>query len=131
MPSASRSLARLAALLLAAGLAIPAAAQKKKPPAHPLDLNRATATQLEQVPGIGPTTAQAILRFRTRSGPFRSVDDLLSLQGIGRKRFARIRPYLTVEPATPEERQKSGSEKKQGPKTQKGKPVPAAPRRPP
>jgi competence ComEA-like helix-hairpin-helix protein len=131
MPSARRRFAGLAGLLLAAALANPAAAQKKKPPAHPLDLNRATAAQLEQVPGVGPSTAQAIVRFRSRSGPFRSVDDLLALQGIGRKRLARMRPYLTVEQETPGERRKAGSEKKRRPETKKGKPAPTAPRRVP
>jgi competence ComEA-like helix-hairpin-helix protein len=109
--STRRLFAGFAGLLLAAGLAATAAAQKKKPPAHPIDLNRATAAQLERVPGIGPSTAQAILRFRKKSGPLRSVDDLLSVRGIGRKRLERMRPYLTVAPARPAGKQKEATEK--------------------
>jgi comEA protein len=72
------------------------AAQKKNPPAHPLDLNSATIEQLEQVPGIGPKTAQAIVDFRRKSGAFRHVDDLLAIKGISQRKMEMIRPYVTV-----------------------------------
>ncbi|HYL09611.1 MAG TPA: helix-hairpin-helix domain-containing protein [Candidatus Acidoferrales bacterium] len=85
------------ALLLAA----PAIA-KKHPPAQPLDINLATAEQLQQVPGIGPKTAEAIVHMRETSGPFRRVDDLLAIHGIGKKKYRMMRPYLTVRlPAAP------------------------------
>jgi competence protein ComEA len=58
----------LGLLMLAAG-----APAKKVPPARPVDLNSATAAELEEVPGIGPSTAQAIIAFRTKSSPFRRV----------------------------------------------------------
>lgn len=74
----------------------PPAFSKKIPPAAPLDLNSATAAQLEQVPGIGSTTAQAIVRFREKSGPFRRVEDLLAIRGISPQKLARLRPYVTV-----------------------------------
>lgn len=71
---------------------------KKIPPKSPLDLNTATATQLQQVPGIGPKMAEAIVHMRETSGPFRRVDDLLAIRGIGKKKYRLIRPYLTVRP---------------------------------
>src|SRR5262249_26085089 len=46
-------------------------------PDHPLDLNTATVDDLDLLPGIGPTTAQAIVDYRTEHGSFRTVDDLL------------------------------------------------------
>jgi competence ComEA-like helix-hairpin-helix protein len=70
----------------------------KKLPAKPIDLNRATLAQLEELPGIGPSRARAILEFRQKNGPFEHVTDLLALPGIGRKRFDRLRPYLIVVP---------------------------------
>lgn len=84
------------ALLLAA----PAIA-KKHPPAQPLDINSATAEQLQEVPGIGPKTAEAIVHMRETSGPFRRVDDLLAIRGIGKKKYRMMRPYLTVRPLAP------------------------------
>jgi competence ComEA-like helix-hairpin-helix protein len=80
-------------------------AQTKQPPAHPLDLNFATAEQLQQVPGIGPKTAEAIVNFRQKSGPFRRVEDLLAIKGISQSKLDRMRPYLKVTP--PPQRQKS------------------------
>ncbi len=98
MLTARRRIAAVAVLLLAGALSIFAAPRKKPPPSHPIDLNRASAAELERVPGIGPATAKAILEFRQKSGPFHSVDDLLSVRGIGPKKLARMRPYLTVGP---------------------------------
>ena len=70
----------------------------KKLPSKPIDLNRATLKQLEELPGIGPAKAHAILEFREKSGPFERVTDLLALPGIGRKRFDKLRPYVIVIP---------------------------------
>lgn len=84
-------------LLFLAGLLFAAAAPaKKKPPSTPLDLNSATPEQLEQLPGIGPTAAQAIVNFRTKSGPFRRVEDLLAIRGISQRKLDQIRPYVMV-----------------------------------
>lgn len=62
----------------------------------PLDLNFATIEQLEALPGIGPSLAQAIVDERERRGGFRRVDDLLAVRGIGEKRFADLRDLVTV-----------------------------------
>jgi comEA protein len=69
---------------------------KKKPPAHPINLNAADAIELQQVPGIGPSTAQKILDTRKSYGAFKSVDDLLAIKGIGPKKLEKMRKYLTV-----------------------------------
>jgi competence protein ComEA len=62
----------------------------------PVDLNTATVDQLEALPGIGPTIAAAIVEHRDRSGPFRSVDDLLDVAGIGPSRLEQLRELVTV-----------------------------------
>ncbi len=74
---------------------------KKQPPAKPLDLNTSTVEQLQQLPGIGPTTAKAIVRFREKSGPFRRVEDLLVIRGITKAKLEKLRPYITVSPPPP------------------------------
>jgi competence protein ComEA len=65
-------------------------------PSAPLDLNSATQAQLEALPGIGPSLAQAIIQERDREGGFHSVDDLRRVRGIGDVRFAQLRPLVTV-----------------------------------
>ena len=69
---------------------------KKKPPAKPVNINTATSEELQQVPGIGPATAEKILQMRKSYGAFKSVDDLLSIRGLGPKRLEKMRKYLTV-----------------------------------
>lgn len=61
-----------------------------------LDLNTATADQLEELPGVGPSTASAILDYRKEHGRFRSVDELLEVRGIGPSKFAALRSKVTV-----------------------------------
>jgi competence protein ComEA len=75
-----------------------ARADTKNPPAHSIDLNTATAEQLQQVPGIGPSTAKAIVNFRQKSGPFRKIEDLLAIKGVSKARLEKMRPYLTIGP---------------------------------
>jgi competence protein ComEA len=65
-------------------------------PSGPLDLNTATLEQLDALPGVGPTTAQAIIDERERRGGFRSVDDLLDVRGIGPAKLDAIRDLVTV-----------------------------------
>jgi len=70
---------------------------KKKPPPHPVNLNTASAAELQQVPGIGPATADKILQARKSYGSFKSVDDLQAIKGIGPKKLEKMRKYLTVD----------------------------------
>jgi competence ComEA-like helix-hairpin-helix protein len=69
---------------------------KKKPPLHPVNLNAASSSELQQVPGIGPATAEKILQARKSYGRFKSVNDLEAIRGIGPKRLEKMRKYLTV-----------------------------------
>jgi competence protein ComEA len=66
------------------------------PPSTPLDLNTATAEQLDALPGVGPSTAAAIVEHRTEHGRFRSVEELLEVRGIGPAKLASIRSKVKV-----------------------------------
>ena len=74
---------------------------QKQPPAKPIDLNAATIKELEELPGVGPVTAQRILDARQKSGRFRRIEDLLAIRGISSKRLEALRPYVTVSPPPP------------------------------
>ncbi|UUZ96181.1 helix-hairpin-helix domain-containing protein [Paenibacillus sp. P25] len=64
-----------------------------------LNLNRATASQLEEPPGIGASRAKAILEPRERlGGSFARVEQLLEVKGIGSKMLEKLKPHITVEP---------------------------------
>jgi competence protein ComEA len=65
-------------------------------PGQLIDLNTATPEDLDALPGVGPATAKAIVDHRTQNGPFRSVDDLLDVRGIGPAKLDAIRGLVTV-----------------------------------
>ena len=65
-------------------------------PSGPVDLNEASASELEQLPGIGPATAAAIVEYREQTGPFGAVDDLLDVPGIGPAKLDAVRDAVTT-----------------------------------
>ena len=73
-----------------------AAGGGKAPAGGPVDLNTATAEQLDALPGVGPATSRAILAYRTSHGRFRSVTELLEVPGIGPAKLEALRPLVKV-----------------------------------
>jgi competence protein ComEA len=63
-----------------------------------VNINTADETQLTALQGIGPTKAKAITQYRQEHGPFKSVDDLKKVSGIGEKTLAALKPFITVGP---------------------------------
>lgn len=61
-----------------------------------VNLNTATQAELESVTGIGPSRAKAIVEYRKANGPFKKVDDLVNLPGIGPKSMDQLRPQLSI-----------------------------------
>lgn len=81
--------------------------QKEKPSADPaqasgkrpavvLDINQATEEDFAKLPGVGPELARRIVAHRRKHGPYRRVEDLLAIRGIGLKKWRALRPYLRV-----------------------------------
>ena len=76
----------------------PGAAQAAASAKPAINLNTATVEQLESLPGIGPKTAERIVEYRTKSGPFKRIEELMNVKGIGEKSFLKLKPLITVPP---------------------------------
>jgi competence protein ComEA len=61
-----------------------------------VNINTASAEELETLPGVGPAMAQKILEYRKANGPFKRVEELLNIKGIGEKSFQRMKDKVTV-----------------------------------
>ena len=77
----------------------PAAPDAAGRSAGPLDLNRATVADLDQLPGIGQVLAERIVARRTEAGPYTAVEELREVTGIGAKLYSQIAPLVTVGPS--------------------------------
>ncbi len=87
------------ALILCLGLVLApvAMAQKSKSAStEKVNLNTATAEQLQTLPGIGPSLAKTIIEHRTKNGKFNKVEELLNVKGIGEKKFQQIKDRLVI-----------------------------------
>lgn len=82
-------------LALSAGSAMAGKPVLKKEITGVVNVNTATAQQLDQLPGIGPKAAKLIIELRAKS-PFAKVDELRKVRGIGAKKMEKLRPHVTV-----------------------------------
>jgi comEA protein len=84
---------------------LPAAAQspstarasaKGSPSTGVVNINTASANDLEGLPGIGAKTAARIVEYRQKNGPFKKIEELMNVQGIGEKNFLKLKPQISV-----------------------------------
>jgi len=109
----SRTMLPVAALVVLLGTQSPSLAQNRPATrsavpavAGTVNINTASAAEFEALPGIGAKTAQRIVEYRQKNGPFKKIEDLMNIRGIGEKNFLKLRPQLTVA-AQPAERSAS------------------------
>ena len=96
----------LAAILIGFGAWPPLNADAQRAPKPPaaakpassdaINLNSATASQFADLPGIGVKTAELIVQYRVKNGPFKKIEEIMNVRGIGEKSFLRIRDRITV-----------------------------------
>ena len=79
-------------------VATPKAASGAATLSAPININTATAEELDRLPGIGPSIAQAIIDYRTQNGPFKTIEGINEVKGIGDALFAKIKGSITVGP---------------------------------
>ena len=80
----------------------PAAAGAK--PASPavVNINTASATEIATLPGVGAKMAARIIEYRQKNGPFKKIEELMNVRGIGEKNFLKLKPQITVAPSKTE-----------------------------
>ena len=95
----------LSLVALTALLASPAQAQRTRTrtidqaaakPTVQVNLNTATVADLQGLPGVGAKVAARIVEYREKQGPFKRIEELMNVQGIGEKSFLKLRPQITV-----------------------------------
>jgi competence ComEA-like helix-hairpin-helix protein len=65
-------------------------------PTAVVNLNSASAAQIADLPGIGVKTAELIVQYRVKNGPFKKIEEIMNIRGVGEKSFLRIKDRLTV-----------------------------------
>jgi comEA protein len=93
--------ARIACILaLCLGLVFSSVSVMAQKSSHPstekINLNSATVEQLQTLPGVGPATAKAIVEYRTKSGKFNRIEEIINVKGIGEKKFQKIKDRLVL-----------------------------------
>ena len=64
-----------------------------------VNINTASVKELDALPGIGARTAALIVEYRQKNGPFKKIEELMNVRGVGEKSFLKLKPQLTVAPA--------------------------------
>jgi comEA protein len=67
-----------------------------------INLNTATATQIATLPGIGPKTADLVVQYRQKNGPYKKIEEIMNVRGVGEKSFLKLKSRLTVTPSKAE-----------------------------
>lgn len=76
------------------------AAEASQPAAGVVNINNASSEQLQLLPRVGPALAERIIEFREANGPFRAVDEIVAVKGIGESSFEKLEPFIVTSGAT-------------------------------
>ena len=94
---------RLAIVSLLAVISSPSGAQTSHPASSKaaattaiVNINTASASDLEALPGIGAKTAARIVEYRQKNGPFKKIEELMNVRGVGEKNFLKLKPQITI-----------------------------------
>ncbi len=90
----------LSCLVIAIVLSAAAGAADDQQPNGVVNINNASAEELQLLPRVGPALAGRIIEFREANGPFRSVDEIIAVKGIGERSFEKLKPYIVTSGAT-------------------------------
>jgi competence protein ComEA len=106
----------LGTFIVAASVDVAAQAKAARPkPAPtvstPVNLNTATASDLQSLPGVGAATARLIIEHREKNGGFKKVEELMNIKGIGEKSFLKLKPMVTVAPQKAERQDDTGRDR--------------------
>jgi competence protein ComEA len=71
-------------------------AAKPAAPVGPVNINTASVAELDALPGIGAKTAALIIEYRQKNGPFKKVEELMNVRGVGEKNFLKLRTHISV-----------------------------------
>jgi len=71
----------------------------KAAPAAAVNINTAPASELQTLPGIGAKVAERIVEYRQKNGPFKKVEDLMNVRGVGEKNFLKLKPHVSISAA--------------------------------
>lgn len=82
---------------LSPGLALAAGSPAAGVMIEIVNLNQATAEELQALPGVGPALSERIILYRTEHGPFKSVDQLTEVKGVGQTKLAKFKDQLTID----------------------------------
>lgn len=74
-----------------------AATEGVEEPGAAVNLNTASVAELDSLPGVGPSTAEAIIAYREDAGPFTTIDEVMNVPGIGPAKFEQMAPFLTLD----------------------------------
>jgi competence protein ComEA len=97
MKLAAKSLLLIVVLLFSLNASLPAqTADQKETGKSLVNINTAGQSDLERLPGIGPSLAKKIMEFRQKNGNFKTTNDLMAVQGIGEKKFEQLKNLITV-----------------------------------